>query len=114
MRPINDKQWGRWYFALNPRFERSIHGSNSSSGFDFAPSGKISCDLTKLVAVGVEYYSSLGPVGRLDSWEHQQHQIFPTLDLNFSPAWEFNFGVGFGLTRSTDDLMIKLILGRRF
>ena len=38
----------------------------------------------------------------------------PTLDLNFSPEWEFNFGVGFGLTRRTDDLMVKLIVGRRF
>jgi len=114
IRPIIDKQWGRWYLALNPAFEKSVRGLNSSTGFDFAPSGKISFDVTKLVAFGVEYYSSLGPVGRFDGWENQQHQIFPAIDLNFSPAWEFNFGVGIGLTRSTDDLMIKLILGRRF
>jgi len=114
LRPIIDKQWGRWYLALNPAFEKSVRGLNSSTGFDFGPSGKISFDVTKLVAFGVEYYSSLGPVGRFDGWENQQHQIFPAIDLNFSPAWEFNFGVGIGLTRSTDDLMIKLILGRRF
>jgi hypothetical protein len=83
-------------------------------GFDFAPSAKLSFDLTKVIAVGVEYYSSLGPVGHFDKWENQQHQIFPALDLNFSPDWEFNFGIGIGLTRSTDDLMLKLILGRRF
>jgi len=64
--------------------------------------------------LGVEYYSSLGQVGHFDNWEKQQHQIFPTLDLNFSPDWEFNLGIGVGLTRSTDDLMVKLILGRRF
>jgi len=49
-----------------------------------------------------------------DNAHEQQHQLFPTLDLNFSPDWEFNFGVGFGLTRRTDDLMVKLIVGRRF
>ena len=114
LRPIIDKQWGHWYLALNPSFEKSIHGLNSASGFDFAPSAKISFDITRLVAVGVEYYSALGPVGRFDNWENQQHQIFPTLDLNFSPDWEFNLGIGIGLTRSTDDLMVKLILGRRF
>ena len=114
LRPIIDKQWGQWYLGLNPSFEKSINGANSSLGFDFAPSAKLSFDLTKLIAVGVEYYSSLGPVGHFDKWDNQQHQIFPALDLNFSPDWEFNFGIGIGLTRSTDDLMVKLILGRRF
>ena len=39
--------------------------------------------------------------------------IVPSVDLNFSPDWEFNLGVGFGLTQSTDRLLVKLILGRR-
>jgi len=114
IRPIIDKQIGPLYLAVNPAFEKSLHGLNSSKGFDFAPSAKASFDLTKLIAVGVEYYCSLGPVGHLDTWNDQTHQIFPVVDLNFSPNWEFNFGVGFGLTRSTDDLLVKLILGYRF
>jgi hypothetical protein len=114
LRPIIDKQFGRWYISVNPAFEKSLHGLNSSEGFEFAPSAKLSFDLTKVVTIGVEYYSSLGPVTHLSPWNAQQHQIFPALDLNLSPDWEFNFGVGFGLTRSTDDLIIKLIIGRRF
>jgi hypothetical protein len=114
LRPIIDKQLGRWYVAVNPALEKSLHGANSSKSFDFAPSAKVSLSLTKKIDVGVEYYSSLGPVGHFDRWEEQQHQIFPTLDLNLSPEWEFNFGVGIGLTHSTDDLLVKLILGRRF
>ena len=66
------------------------------------------------MTVGLEYYSTLGQIGAFGRWDEQQHQIFPTIDLNFSPEWEFNFGVGFGLTRSTDDLIVKLIVGRRF
>jgi hypothetical protein len=114
LRPIIDKEIGRWYVAFNPSFEKSLHGLNSSAGFDFAPSLKVSFDLTKKVAIGFEYYSSLGPVGRFDDLDEQQHRIFPTVDLDLSPDWEFNLGIGFGLTRSTDDLIIKLILGRRF
>ena len=34
-------------------------------------------------------------------------------DLNFSPKWEFNFGVVVGLTGGTDHLLVKMILGRR-
>jgi hypothetical protein len=36
------------------------------------------------------------------------------LDLDLGPRWEFNFGVGAGLTPSTDRLIVKLILGYRF
>jgi hypothetical protein len=114
LRPIIDKQWGRWYVALNPAFEKSLQGLNAGLGWGFSPSAKIGFEVTKLVAVGVEYYASLGPVGHFDSWSEQQQQIFPVIDLDFSPNWEFNFGVGFGLTASTDPLIIKLILGYRF
>jgi hypothetical protein len=33
---------------------------------------------------------------------------------NISPKWEFNFGIGIGLTGSTDHLILKMIIGRRF
>ena len=114
LRPIIDKQWGRWYFAVNPALEKSIKGQNSNQGWEFAPSAKISYDVTKVIALGAEYYSSVGPIGGFSTWTDQQQQIFPTIDLNFSPDWEFNFGVGFGLTGSTDGLIIKMILGYRF
>ena len=114
LRPIIDKEIGRWYFAINPAFEKSLHGLNSNRGYEFAPSAKVSFELTKVVAVGVEYYASVGEINHWVRWEEQEHQIMPTLDLNFSDNWEFNFGVGVGLTRSTDDLLVKLILGRRF
>jgi hypothetical protein len=42
----------------------------------------------------------------------QQQQIIPAIDLNLGPNWEFNFGVG--VTHSTDHLLVKMILGRRF
>ncbi len=114
IRPIADKQPGRWYFAVNPAFGKSIHGLNAAEGWGFAPAAKISYDVTKVVTLGVEYYASLGPLSHFSNWNGQEHQISPALDLNLSPKWEFNFGVGFGLTRSTDDLLVKLIIGRRF
>jgi hypothetical protein len=114
IRPIIDKQLGRWYFAVNPALEKSLHGVNSSAGWDFAPAAKLSFDLTKQITPGVEYYGDLGEVGNFNPVHQQQHQLFPTIDLNLSPDWEINFGVGFGLTPATDKLVVKLILGRRF
>jgi len=41
-------------------------------------------------------------------------QIFPAIDLNLSPKWEFNAGVGVGITQGTDHLIVKMIIGYRF
>lgn len=39
--------------------------------------------------------------------------MFAALDLNRSPDWEINLGVGRGFTSSTDHLLIKTIFGYR-
>jgi hypothetical protein len=114
LRPIVDKQLGRWYLSFNPTFDKSLHGATASQGFVFSPNLKISYDITKKVSGGFEYYGSLGPVTGFDPVAQQQQQIFPTIDLDVSPKWEINMGVGVGLTRSTDHLIAKMILGYRF
>ena len=114
IRPIVDKQLGRWYLSFNPTVDRALHGESVSKGFEFSPNFKFSYDVIKQVSLGLEYYGSLGPIPDLDPIAEQQQQIFPTIDLNLSPKWEFNFGVGVGMTRSTDHMIVKMILGRRF
>ena len=114
IRPIADKQTGRWYFAVNPAFERSFHGPSVSQGVGFSPSAKVSYDFTKVISGGFEYYASYGSLGGFYDLHDQQQQLFPAVDLNVSPKWEINFGVGVGPTASTDHLIVKAIIGRRF
>jgi hypothetical protein len=114
IRPIVDKQLGRWYFAVNPALERSFHGVTVDQGLAFSPSAKVSFDFNKYVSGGLEYYAAYGKIGDFLGLHNQQQQFFPAIDLNVSPNWEFNFGVGVGPTASTDHLIIKAIVGRRF
>jgi hypothetical protein len=114
LRPIIDKKAGRWYLAFNPTFDRTLHGPTVTQGWTFSPNVKISYDFTKKISGGIEYYGSTGPATEFLPSDRQQHQIFPTIDLNVSPVWEFNFGVGWGLTPATDHLIVKCIVGRRF
>jgi hypothetical protein len=114
MRPIVDKKLGRWYFALNPAIEKALHGENVRTGFEFSPNAKIAYDFSRVISGGLEYYGALGPIPDFDPLAEQEQQFFPSVDLNVSPAWELNFGVGWGATRSTDHLIIKAIVGRRF
>jgi hypothetical protein len=97
-----------------PTIGRSLHGESSGRGLQFSPNGKFSYDVTKKVAAGLEYYGSVGPLTSFDPFRDQQQQFFPTIDLNLTPRWEINFGLGVGVTRSTDHLIAKFILGYRF
>ena len=116
LRPIIDKQLGPWYLAFNPVFGRSLAGEGvkQGRGFEFSPNAKVAYDVTDKVTLGLEYYGNLGPVRGFDPPRQQQHAIFPVVDLNLGPKWEFNAGVGFGLTPATDGVVLKMILGYRF
>jgi hypothetical protein len=80
----------------------------------FSPNFKAAYLITRKLSAGLEYYGSLGPVTGFDPFYLQQQQIIPSIDYDFGPNWEFNFGVGVGVTRSTDHLLVKMIIGRRF
>jgi hypothetical protein len=114
IRPIIDKKIGKLYLSFNPSFDRSFHGPGTAQGIGFSPNFKAGYDVTKRINMGIEYYGALGPVNGFDPLRDQQQQIVPSVDIDFGPDWEFNFGVGVGVTQSTDHLLVKMILGRRF
>lgn len=114
IRPIIDKKWGANYFSFNPTLDQSFKGPDANRGLIFSPNIKWSYDVSKVVALGLEYYGSTGPFFKYDPYQEQQHQLFIATDLNFSANWEFNAGYGFGFTDATDKSIFKIIIGRRF
>jgi hypothetical protein len=114
IRPIVDKKIEKWYLCFNPAIEKSFRGPEQPRGYEFSPNFKFSYDVTKRVAAGIEYYGALGPITGFDALRDQQQQIFPNVDVDFGKNWEFNFGVGAGVTQATERLLVKAILGYRF
>ena len=114
IRPIIDKEIGKWYFAFNPTFEKSFHGPSRSMGYEFSPNVKVGYQLLKRLSLGLEYYAVYGPIGNFDPLHEQEQQFLPAIDVDFGPNWEFNFGVGVGATAATDHILVKAILGYRF
>ncbi len=114
IRPIVDKKIGRWYLAFNPALDRSWHGPSVSKGVEFSPNAKFSYDFTKKISGGIEYYAAWGSITGFDPLRDQQQQIVPAIDLDLGPNWEFNAGLGVGVTAGTDHLIVKCIVGRRF
>jgi len=115
LRPIFDKVFFKnLYISLNPVFDKSFKGSTQKQGLVFSPNVKLGYDFTKALNLGFEYYGNLGPLNGIYPPDQQNHQIFFVTDLNLSPRWEFNAGIGLGLTPNTEGLVFKTIIGRRF
>ncbi|MBI3637388.1 MAG: hypothetical protein HY216_14440 [Candidatus Rokubacteria bacterium] len=110
--------------AAQGNFEIQVYGSETTapratmielhSGFEFSPNVKVTRDVTPAIAPGLEYYGALGPVRGFDPPRQQEHLLFAVVDLDLGPRWEFNAGIGAGLTPATDGLIFKMILGYRF
>jgi len=114
IRPIIDKKINKLYLCFNPVFDKSIHGANASSGYDFTPNAKISYDITRIFSPGLEYYGAIGGLNNFLPKQQQQHNLFLSLDADVDPNWEINIGYGLGLNNSTDNDIFKCIVGYRF
>jgi hypothetical protein len=55
IRPIIDKQTGRYYLSFNPTFDRAWQGPGIKDGVAFSPNIKVGYDLTRKINSGVEY-----------------------------------------------------------
>ncbi len=85
-----------------------------AEGWGFSPAAKVSYDISRVVSTGLEWYADYGGIRNFAPVHTQQQQVFLVTDLNVSPVWEINIGIGIGATAATDQLIVKAILGRRF
>lgn len=110
--PIFGKELGRVYLLLNPAFERGL--GTGGHQWEFEPRAELSYALRDEESVGLEYYSVLGPVSRLDSRSQQRHQLFATGKTELSSGVEAGLGIGRGLTRNSDRWVITTRLEFKF
>jgi hypothetical protein len=111
IRPILDKTLNKWYFSFNPNIAFVLTGMNKH--WDIGPQVKTVYTIKERVGIGIEYYSNLGSFRKIDPINAEEHLLGPAIDLYLSPEWEFNTSFLFGLTPSSNQQIIKLILGHR-
>ena len=109
-RPILGVRDLGWEFIVNPIVDLEFGPAATSS---FAPALRLARSIAGDLMLGVEYYSDFGPVGGFSPGENQKHTVFGVIDFS-AFGFDVNFGVGFGLTDSSDKIVSKLIIGRAF
>ena len=115
LRPIVDKKIGKFYMALQPD-ARDVAPRPGQVGEPqlLAQREGLLRHRQKQVAFGLEYYGAYGRLTSFDAARDTEQMFIPAVDIDFGPNWEFNFGVGVGVTQATDHLLVKAILGYRF
>ncbi|MBI3658727.1 MAG: hypothetical protein HY232_20220 [Acidobacteria bacterium] len=114
IRPILQKDIDRWTFWFEPILEKALRGPDAHRGFALDPSAKVAFALTPKVKPGLEYYSALGLITRMDPLRRQGHILMPAVDLFFHKRLEINLGIGFGLTSASERVILKSIVGVTF
>ena len=107
IRPIVGWRKGDYEFILNPIVDI---GFGQNGGAVFAPAARFARNLGENLAVGVEYYTDLGPLQSWLPFNEQQHNIYAVVDFKIG-RFDVNAGVGYGLTPGSDRLMYKMIIG---
>ncbi len=114
LRPIVEKRIGGLLLIANLAFQKPFRGPGTHKGMTFTPAGEISYDLLPWVSPALEYYGDMGAVQHLPAADLQQHFLVPALNLHLMPKLELNLGVGFGLTRASNGVFLKSIVGWSF
>ncbi len=113
VRPIIDKTMGRFYWAVNPVLAFVMSGPNKGQSPEFAPQAQVGFDVTPRLNVALEYYGTTGTLSHSVPFHESEQYLFPAINIDFGPEWEFNLGAGIALTNVTDHVTFKMIMGRR-
>ena len=110
IRPIIGVRFKPIEFIINPIVDTSLDGHDRS--FEFLPAARLAYLFNDTWAVGLENYSNLGPIDRIQGSLAEQ-TLFAVVDYTGDPI-DVNFGVGHGYTQQSNGWVLKMILGKQF
>ena len=114
LRPIAAWQNEGWLIAVNPIVGVGLAGQRGHDGPTFEPCAKIARSVAEVLALGVEYYGSVGPIASPSPLPQQIHQIFGVVDIEALHDVEIELGLGGGVTPASAGLIGKIVLGYAF
>jgi hypothetical protein len=112
LRPIAAYEDSNWEFVVNPILDTPLAGPGFSGGPTFEPAFEVLRKVDGQISFGIEYYSALGAIGHgLLPWSKTEEYLYEVVNLLAIERFEFNAGIGEGLTGASNDYTFKMILG---
>ena len=99
----------RWLLAVNPIFDWALSKGYRGGGPETTLALKAAYSVLPGIALGPEYYDTIGQPGNVLPASEQDRVLYLALDVDRGPL-AFNFGVGRGLTPASDRWTVKAII----
>ena len=109
MRNILGWKNGQWLVAVNPIFGWDVSPGYTHHSPEFTLATKVSRSVTDSVALGFEYYNGRGRINDTLASSLQDKTVFLVMDYEGKP-FNFNFGLGKGITSVSDTWTFKGIV----
>ena len=106
-RPIVSRDIGRFSVDLNPMLELPTVTSERRT-LEFNYGARVYYRLSRDLVPGVEFFGDAGQIRRFDPAREQQHYVFPALYGRLARGVKFVVGPGFGLTRASDPVILRI------
>ena len=105
-RPLVSRDLGRFSVDLNPAFELpTVSEERRTLEFNYA--ARVYYRLSRRFQPALEFFGGIGQIRDVDASRGQQHYIFPSLYGEVTRGVKFVVGPGFGLTRASDQVIVK-------
>lgn len=113
-RIILEKAVAPLIIRLNPILEKNLSTTGVEEGVELEYAAGIYTQATPWLRAGIEGYGTLGAISDFQPWDLQEHYLIPVVKTRIGGRASLDVGVGVGLTRASDDLLAKTILGYDF
>ncbi len=106
-RPILSRDVGRFSIDLNPAFELPTV-SEERRTLEFNYGARVYYRLSRALVPGIEFFGGIGQIRDIDGPREQEHYVFPVVYGRLGRGLKMVAGPGFGLTRGSDPVILKL------
>jgi hypothetical protein len=111
LRPIIGWEDEYWLFIANPIVGFPLAGPDAKNGPTFEPAAMLKLKVPGKLAAGLEYYGDLGAFSSFAPIAEQEHYLYEAFDVLTWEHIEINAGLGEGITRGSNPLVAKTIVG---
>ncbi len=113
-RPIVSRDLGKLSIDVDPIFELPTVTSEERRTLEFGYAARVYYRLSRALQPGLEFHGGAGQIRQFDPSREQEHYIFPVMYARLMPGLKMTAGPGFGLTRASDPVILKLAVEYEF
>jgi hypothetical protein len=107
LRGILEKDFDKWTFDFNPMFEKVVRGIEAGAGWEFQYAASLIYRMNERWHPRLDLFGDFGLIRNFDSKDQQKQLLSPAVDIKFGHGLFAGFGIGYGLTKATEQQVVR-------